>query len=127
MFKIQNKFKFLPIVFVVVLLVVLVYFININQQNKGNSGNYSVVYLSTGEVYVGRLSTFPQFKLTNSYILTTTKDTTDSTKSNFQLNPINEALWAPKYLNINRDQVIFYGPILKDSNIGKTLAGLIKN
>ena len=83
--------------------------------------DYSVVYLTTGEVYVGKLSTFPDFTLTDSYILTTAKDEKDPSKSNFQLNPIKEALWAPKVLHLMRDQIIFYGPISESSKIGQTL------
>ena len=49
------------------------------EQNK----DYSVVYLSTGEVYVGKLSVFPSFKLDNAYILQIAKDEKDPTKSNF--------------------------------------------
>lgn len=87
---------------------------------KKNDG-YSVVYLTTGEVYVGKLCTFPRLTLTDSYILQISKDTTDPTKNNFQLNPIKEALWAPKKLYLNRDQVVFYGPLLPNSKIAQTL------
>ncbi|MFA5791916.1 MAG: hypothetical protein WC884_02675 [Candidatus Paceibacterota bacterium] len=94
---------------------------------KANNDNvYSVVYLTTGEVYVGKLTTFPTMKLSNGYILATTKDATDPTKSNFQLQPISEALWAPQYLNINQKNVIFYGPLLSTSKIAETLKAQVK-
>lgn len=120
MLKNISKKNIVIIIVVVVILVLVGVAFYFNEQNKG----YSVVYLSTGEVYIGKLCTFPYLRLTNSYVLASTKDVTDSTKNNFQLNPINEALWAPKYLNISRKQIVFYGPIEDSSEIAKTLAGI---
>lgn len=105
---------------VVVLIVVGVAFWS-KKMNKSDSA-YSVVYLSTGEVYVGKLSTFPRMELKNGYVLGTAPDATDPQKSNFQLNPLTEALWAPEHLYLNKEHVVFYGPILPSSKIGETLA-----
>ena len=108
------------IVVIVLVLVVLGAGFLINKKNGEN--NYSVVYLTTGEVYVGKLSTFPDFELKDSYILQIAKDATDPAKSNFQLNPISEALWAPQTLHLIQKNVIFYGPLLPTSKIAQTLA-----
>jgi len=118
----QNKFKIVSIILVVILIAIAVYFSGILKQNK----SYSIVYLSTGEVYVGKLSTFPVMEFKNGYILGTTKDATDPTKSNFQLNPLADALWSPQYLRINRDHVIFYGPLMSNSKIAETLNAQVK-
>ena len=107
----------LIIVLVVVLAVVFGFFIT-RTQGTG----YSVVYLSSGEVYIGQLSTFPDMTLKNAYVLQITKDPTDATKNNFQLNPISEAIWAPTALHINSKNVIFYGPLTANSKIAQTLA-----
>ncbi len=107
---------------IVVVLVLVVAGLGFLQYKAKSSGGYSVVYLNTGEVYIGKLTTFPDFQLKDSYILQVTKDAEDATKTNFQLNPINEALWAPKSLHLNRENVIFYGPLLPTSKIGETLA-----
>lgn len=109
------------VVLVLAVLVVGIFSYKINHQN-----DYSVVYLTTGEIYVGKLSTFPDLRLKDSYILQVIKDTTDPAKSTFQLQPISEALWAPEYLNLNRKNIIFYGPLLSTSKIGQTLAGQVK-
>ena len=87
-----------------------------------HSSAYSVVYMTTGEVYVGKLTTFPDLRLTDGYILQVTKDTVDPTKSNFQLNPINQALWAPEVMHMNKQNIVFYGPLLPTSKIAQTLA-----
>ncbi len=89
---------------------------------NSNTSPYSVVYLTTGEVYVGKLKTFPDLELTDGYILQVTKDATDPAKSNFQLNPLNQALWAPSSLHLTRKNVVFYGSLLPTSKIAQALA-----
>lgn len=108
------------LIFVVFILLVLGAGFFMNQ--KGKMNKYSVVYLTTGEVYVGKLSTFPSMELKNAYILQVTKDPADSTKNTFQLNPIDEALWAPEVMRLNQKNVVFYGPLSVNSKIAQTLA-----
>ena len=105
---------------VVVILVVLGVALWSNKINKDN--DYSIVYFTTGEVYIGKLTTTPDLQLKDAYILVITQDPTDPTKNNFQLNPIKDALWAPQVLHLVKDNVIFYGPLLSDSVIAKKLA-----
>jgi len=112
------------VMMVVVVLIVVGVAFGLNKVKKGN--NYSVVYLTTGEVYVGKLTTFPDFQLKNSYILQVTKDEKDPTKNNFQLQPINEALWAPQSLHLVKDNVVFYGPLMSNSKIAETIAAQAK-
>ncbi len=112
------------VIAVVAVLVVLGVAFLINRKNKETG--YSVVYLTTGEVYVGKLTTFPDLQLKNGYILQVTKDATDPTKNNFQLQSIDQALWAPKTLHLMKDNVVFYGPILPTSKIAQTLAEKVK-
>lgn len=106
------------IVVVALLVVALGFAIN----KKSGQSPYSVVYLSTGEVYVGNLSTVAGLELKNGYILQVTKDATDPTKSNFQLTPVKDALWAPESMKISKKNVVFYGRLEKTSKIAETLA-----
>lgn len=115
----MSKRNIVSAVAVIVLLLIVGYFTVFYEDN---SNNYSVVYLSTGEVYVGKLTTSPDLQLKDSYILQVTKDAKDPNKNNFQLQPISEALWAPKTLHLIKDNVVFYGPILPSSKIGEALA-----
>ena len=115
----NNTLKIVFAVVVVVAVLIVAGFVYVNKRDKENS----VVYLSTGEVYVGKLSHFPRLVLDDSYLLQVVKDTTDPNKYNFQLNPIKEALWSPKHLYLNRDLVIFYGPLEEGSKIAETLKG----
>ena len=109
------------VLLVVVVLVVVGVALWVNKTKRG-SNEYSVVYLTTGEVYVGKLTTFPDLELKDAYILQLNKDATDPLKSNFQLQPISEALWAPKSLYLTRKNVVFYGPLLATSKIAETIA-----
>lgn len=82
---------------------------------------YSVVYLQTGEIYIGKLSDFPRMKLSDSYFLQIVQDPKDPAKTTFRLSPTAETLWASPELFLNKDQVVFYGPIGPDSKIAQTL------
>ena len=113
----MNK-RNLVIIVAVLVVVGLGFLMNKVNKNKG----YSVVYMTTGEVYVGKLTTFPDLELKDSYILQVTKDEVDPVKNNFQLNPTSEAIWASKSIHLIKDNVVFYGPLLATSKIAETLA-----
>ena len=119
MWQNMNKKNNIVLAVVLVLVVAGVAFL-IYKNNKKQ--DYSIVYLTTGEVYIGKIVTFPDFQLTNGYILQIAKDPADPTKNNFQLNPIKDALWAPQVLHLVKDNIVFYGPLLSDSVIAKKLA-----
>ena len=54
---------------IVVVLVLVVIFFGFWQYKVNHADDYSVVYLTTGEVYVGKLSTFQGLTLKDGYIL----------------------------------------------------------
>ena len=110
-------------IIIVVVIVLVVLIVGTLGYKMRHNDQYSVVYLTTGEVYVGKLTTFPDLELKDSYIMAVSKDTTDPTKNNFQLNPINQGLWAPSVLHLVEKNVVFYGPLLPTSKIAETLAG----
>lgn len=90
-----------------------------------------VVYLATGEIYVGKISHFPRFQISgDAYILQVVEipteqiegeEPTGETTTSFQLTPIQDALWAPKKLYLNQDQVVFYGPVQETSKVGEAI------
>lgn len=117
----NNMLKINIVIMIVLALVILgLGFWQYKTNNRANT--YSVVYLKTGEVYVGKLTRFPDLQLKDSYILQVIKDTTDPEKSNFQLQPISEALWAPQMLHLIKDNVVFYGPLMSNSKIAEIIA-----
>src|SRR3989344_4903496 len=122
----QNKVKIL-VVLVVVLVIGLV-FVLFKDKLKGivNNNNYSVVYLTSGEVYIGKLMSVPDLQLKDIYALQITKDEKDPTKNGFQLQPLRDTLWTPKVLHLVKDSVVFYGPLSPDSKIAQTLTEQVK-
>jgi hypothetical protein len=118
----QNKVKIL-IILVVVLAIGFV-FVLFKQKLVGMfvSNDYSVVYLTTGEVYIGKLTTVPDLQIKDIYIFQVVKDEKDPTKNTFKLQPLSEALFAPQSLHLVKDNVVFYGPLSPDSKIAQTLA-----
>lgn len=112
---------------ILVLVLVLVLVFGVFGEKLGLIKNdYSIVYLSTGEVYIGKLTTFPSLQLTDVYIYQATKDATDESKTNFQLQPIKDTLWAPKVLHLVRENVVFYGPLMPTSKIVETITAQTK-
>lgn len=93
----------------------------------GNSKGYSVVYLQSGEIYVGHIDRFPRFKLTDSYLLRNTVDPKDPAKSNLQLIPLAESVWAPKELYLDLSNILFYGPLDEKSSAAQALANANAN
>ena len=84
---------------------------------------YSVVYLDTGEIYVGRLSTFPRLVLDDGYILQIVPNEDDPAQTGFQLAPLSSTLWAPKRVYLNEDHVVFSAEVRDDSQVSQTLKG----
>src|SRR3990167_9036755 len=109
----MNNKNLVVVVVVVLIAVGAGFWMNKVNKEKG----YSVVYLTTGEIYVGKLTTFPDLQLKNAYILITVPDETDPKKSNFKLNPISEALWATESMHLTRKNIVFYGELQETSSI----------
>jgi len=88
---------------------------------------WSVVYVTTGEIYIGKLSSFPRFQLFDAYLLQVVKKPGAETdegvqeETQFQLTPLKDALWAPKKLYLNKEQVVFYGPVREDSRVAEVI------
>lgn len=114
--------KYLVTVFVCLAVIALAIAASIYFQTRTQSqDNYSVVYLTTGEVYVGKLSSFPRLSLTDAYLIQMVKDPTDSTKSSFQLAPLSQTIWSPKVLYLNSKNIVFSGPINDSSQVVQTI------
>lgn len=89
---------------------------------NGFDKSYSVVYLSNGEVYVGRLSTFPKLVLRNPYVLQSVANPDDPAQKSIQLAPLKEAFWSPDdRIYLNREHIIYTASIRKDSKIAQDL------
>lgn len=87
---------------------------------------YTAVYLTTGDVYYGRLSTFPSLKLYDPWFIQRAQD------GNFSLLKFSDAFWKPiGAMNISSDKVVFTSRLQESSPIveameGKTPTGSIQ-
>lgn len=64
---------------------------------------YAAVYLTTGEVYYGRMSMFGGFKLSNVVTLQKDKD------GNIAVQKLNDAVWKPKNpVSFQKDHIVFW-------------------
>lgn len=129
MFKTKKSFK---IFIVVIVLLVLAFGFYVYSDLNISKKPWSIVYLATGEIYIGKVSSFPKFRIVDAYILQLVKKPsegegeTGEPKTSFQLTPIKDALWAPKKLFLNKKQIIFYGPIEENSKVAEAIRGAKK-
>jgi len=105
-----------------VAVVILVIGIGIIWKVQQVDKSLSVIYLTTGEVYVGTLATFPRLSLSgDSYQFQMVPSQQGGSADSTRLIPLSDAPWAPKRLYLNRGQVVLYGPLSEESLIFKAL------
>lgn len=122
MFKKSKKCLIICISVIVVLVLALGVFLY--SELAISKKPWSVVYLATGEIYVGKISCFPKLQIHDAYILqvvTTPAEEGVEAQTSFQLTPLKDALWAPKKLYLNSKQVVFYGPIEETSQVAEAI------
>ena len=118
----MSREKFIIIALSVIAgITIFLWFLFDFSQSSLSKKTYSVVYLSSGEIYIGRLQRFPRWKLSDAYIFQSAKNSDDPAKNTFQLVPLKDALWAPKEIYLERDQIIFSGPLDENSRAAQAL------
>ncbi|MCL4400269.1 hypothetical protein M1506_03275 [Patescibacteria group bacterium] len=84
-----------------------------------NQPSYYAVYLRTGDLYFGELTTFPTFTLKHVYML--------QINSQNQQNPLSiqkftNVFWGPEdYIKINRSDVVWYTRLASDSRLAQLI------
>lgn len=80
----------------------------------GMRDRYTAVYLRTGDLYFGKLVRFPHFGLRQPYLVQITKDGQPN------LQRFKNVFWSPEdELKINRDEVVWYTNLSRDSQLVK--------
>jgi hypothetical protein len=80
---------------------------------------YYAVYLKTGDLYFGELTTFPYFGLTHVYMI--------QVNAQDKTNPVSvqkftNIFWGPTdSLRINRDEVVWYTPLSSQSQLAQLI------
>jgi hypothetical protein len=110
--KSKNIILFLVAIIVGVLLGLgLIY---ITKQKK----NYYAVFLNNGNVYFGKLSTFPRLKLDNAIFVQV------DDKGQISFPHFKNAFWKPKgSIYLNQNSVLFIAPLAEDSPFIDSIEG----
>lgn len=77
---------------------------------------YSAVYLTSGDIYYGKLSWFPQPHLTNVWYLQRSTDT--SGKTQVAVVPLKSVFWGPvDEITLNTSQILFWTHLKNSSQL----------
>lgn len=106
-------------------IAVVVYFqvVNFSSLPAVDKNAWSILYLTNGETYVGKISASGQsLQLTDGYLLVVSRLANKPGILNFQLVAIkNGPLWSSESLVVNPKNVLYYGPLEDTSEVIKTL------
>lgn len=105
-----NKILLVVVVVLIIALAGIVYW-----QNFGKSGgNYWAVYLSTGDLYIGKIAYFPRLHLTDVWFF----QKTDDTENPLNLSKFNKAFWGPgDELYLSEKQIIWKNKLSETSQV----------
>lgn len=105
-----NKVLFAIVIVLLVALVVIV-----GWKYLAGSPSYYAVYLRTGDLYFGELSTFPSFTLNHVYML---QINSQDQKNPVSIQKFTNVFWGPEdSLNINKSEVVWYTRLASDSKL----------
>lgn len=117
-----------PGLFVILVIIVIILGIWIGalifeasaSENPNAPSAYAAVYLTTGDIYYGKLNWFPSPHLTDVWLL---QKGTGSTATEFGMTPFTSAFWGPideVYLNPN--QIVFWTYLRNNSQVAQALS-----
>ena len=107
------------IIIIVVMLAVWVGILIAGMQSGSNpdaASPYSEVYLSTGDVYFGKLSWFPSPHMTNVWLIERSQDQSGQTQTS--LVPMKSVPWGlTDEINFNSQDIVFSARLKNNSQI----------
>ena len=111
----DKKFKIILWVLIALLVILLIaIFLMINRNNSQK--DYSIIYLDTGEIYIGILRRFPYTQLSNVYTLQSDQN------GKVAVVPMSSTIWAPTTpLRLNPDKIVFSAKISENSQVYQTI------
>ena len=118
--KLNNK-----ILFVIILVLVLALAGLILRQkflsSSFSSERYSAVYLTSGDLYFGKLSHFSKYTLSDVWLL---QRNPQDEKNPLSINSFERVFWEPEgKIKINPDNVLWVAKLKKDSQIVQFILG----
>ena len=82
------------------------------------ASEYSAVYLTTGDVYFGKLSWFPHPHMTNVWLLQRGVDAQNQPQ--LGVTPFKNAVWGPTdEITFSEKQIVFWTRLRSDSQVAK--------
>jgi len=111
--KYMSKTNIFILILSVIILLTSVYLFYLSK----SIDSYYAVYLKTGDLYFGHLSTFPSFKMTDVYYIQ--KNETDNTLG---LQKFTDSVFAPEnQIILSRDNIVWTTKLREDSQIIKAI------
>lgn len=109
------------IVVVVVLIMVGVWVaVQITKPDSEKASAYSAVYMTSGDVYFGKMHWFPWPHLSNVWLIQRSVD--QQNQQQLGLTPFTNAFWGPtNEVYLNPHQIVFWASVRKDSQLAKGL------
>lgn len=86
-------------------------------RNAADASDFSVVYLSTGDIYFGKLDWLPRPQLKNVWYITRASD-----QQQLGLAPLTGAFWTPiDEIYLNPNEVVFWTKVKAGSEMARAL------
>ena len=114
----MNK-KLIIVALVVVVIVALGVWLAVSLTASGSgSSEYSAVYLTSGDIYFGKLTWFPHPRLTSVWLLQRTVG--EQNQPQLGVAPFTSAFWGPiDEIRLNPKEVIFWTRLRLDSELAR--------
>ncbi len=113
----KKLFIVLIIVLIIVIVVTSILVLKLNQKNNIESpSEYAAVYLSTGDIYFGKINKFPHLSLENVWYLQRGVDAQN--QAQMSVVPLKNSFWGPvDKINLNSKQVVWWTYIKNGSQL----------
>ena len=118
----NNKNLFLVFIIIVLVLVGVGVWLGVSlgRARGGGTSPYSAVYLTTGDIYFGKLFWLPKLRLTNVWFIQRNVDSFNQPQ--LGLAPFASAFWGPvDEIYLSPKQIVFWARLSKASDVVKVL------
>lgn len=110
----KKTFVFILAVLLLVILFLLAGYFKVFQVKP--QPRYAAVYLTSGDIYFGKVSYFPRLKLTDTWFLRRIET------GEWNLEKLKDVVWKPKEpLYLNRKNIVFIVGLQNDSPVIKAI------
>jgi len=123
MFKISFK-KTLIYILIIILALIIAYFSYTwgKQIFPFSESKYQAVQLISGDIYYGKLRTFPCCKISEAYIIQTNKPQKEGETATTQLVPLSSLFFAPENtMHFSKNQLLWWTNLGNDSQVLKVI------